>query len=167
MIKTIAFIASLVLFQSFAFANTWTETGITGYNPKNSKSPVAVFVNSYPAVNYEAGTWHRTNMAQFGIPPDVKWVMLTGILIITHGVTPQQCDLTIAFRAPGDNLDAANYIGQTVEASTGNGQRSNMTTIAPVVDGEIEWQWRATMPQSTWPSHCSYGINLSLQAYGR
>lgn len=61
-------------------------------------------------------------------------------------------------------MDAGNYIGQTVEASIANGQRSTMSTWCPVSNGKIEYQWRRSTT-GDWPDHCSYGINLSAQSF--
>lgn len=154
---------SLVTFTANA---GWVEGSVTGIRDDNSKAPIALFINSYTNTGPASGVWHRITLSSMGIPSDAKGVFLSGILIITHGTTTQTCDLTISFRAPGDTLDAGNYIGQTIEAITGSGQRSNMSTWAPARDGEIEFQWRKNT-SGQWPSECAYGINLSAQAYIR
>lgn len=148
-------------------APPWEETTRFGFNTNNSKYPRAIFVNNYSPGTPAPNVWHQLDVVDMGLPPDVKWVALGGLLIITHGTIQQQCNLTLTTRAFGDTLDAGEYNAQAIEAHVGGGQRSTMFTIVPVRDGKFEWQWRGNMPDYTWPNYCSYGINLSIQAYGR
>lgn len=155
----------LLCFPMLAAAD-WVEGSIAGVRNDNSKAPIAVFVNSYTPAGPGAGQWVSIDTAPMGIPADAKAVFLSGVLIITHGTTQQTCDLQVSLRAPGDQLNAGNYIGQTIEASVGNGMRSNMSSWVPVKNGHFEfWWYRSTYGQ--WPSECAYGINLSLQQYIR
>ena len=157
----------IALFILSSVANAaWVEGTIQGVRDDNSKAPIAIFINSYTGDGQVRGVWHRVQVSSLGIPSSAKAVFLSGLLIITHGYATQTCDLTIAFRAPGDILSAGNYIGQTLEAITGSGQRSNMSTWTPVVNGEIEFQWNANTT-GQYPDECSYGINLSAQSYVR
>ncbi len=147
----------------------WVTATEIGINPANSKGPVALFANSaYPQYHPPRGVWHQVDVTRWGIPADAKAVLLSGILLITHGYAQQTCDVQMAFRAPGDTLDAGNYILQTIEAAVGSGQRSNAATIVPLRGGRFEWQWR--LPSETgagYPAECAYGFNLSLQAWFR
>lgn len=152
--------------MAFAAHAGWVEGSVTGVRDDNSKAPIAIFVNTYTNTGPTEAVWNRLSLASLGVPSDAKGVFLSGILIITHGTTVQTCDLTISFRAPGDTIDAGNYIGQTIEAAVGSGQRSNMSTWAPARNGEIEFYWKRNTP-GQWPTECSYGINLSAQAYVR
>lgn len=159
------FVLSLLLFCNSSFAQ-WVEGSTVGVRADNSKTPGSVFVNSWTGSGPQAGAWTRIPISQFGMPDDVISVFLTGIIVITHGRTPQICDMQVAIRAPGDMLDAGSYIGQAVEVDIHGGQRSNMSTWAPVRDGHIEIIWnRSTYGQ--WPDECAYGMNLSAQAYLR
>lgn len=159
-------------FSECALANDarqplWEETTRFGFNVKNSKYPQAIFVNNYSGGTPPAGVWHTVDVSSLGLPADVKWVALGGLLIITHGTIQQQCNLTLTTRAFGDTLDAGEYNAQAIEPHLGGGQRSTFFTIVPVRDGRFEWQWRADMAAYTWPNYCAYGINLSIEAYGR
>lgn len=148
---------------SLAFAQ-WQEASTIGVQVGNSKGPVGIYFNSYAAPQINAGVWHVVDVSEFGVPASAKAVMLSGILIITHGTTEQTCDMTISLRAYSDSLDAGNYMGQVVETKVGSGQRSGFSSWTPVNAGRFEWQWRRST-QGQWPSQCAYGGNLSLQAY--
>lgn len=143
----------------------WIELKSISIRDDNSKEPIVIFINSSTGTGPIAGQWHRVSLASVGIPPDADGVFLTGLLIITHGSTPQICDLTISFRAPGNALNEGNYIGQAVETHVTSGERSNMSTWAQARDGEIEFYWNRST-QGTYPSECAYGINLSAQMIG-
>lgn len=158
-------ILSFLFFCQSCFAQ-WVEGTTIGVRADNSTRINALFVNSWSGYGPQAGVWTRISVRDLGIPDDAISIFLTGILVITHGYTPQICDLHLSIRAPGDNMDPGNYIGQAVEVDTKGGQRSNMSSWAPVRDGHIEVHWtRSTYGQ--WPAECAYGINLSAQAYLR
>ncbi len=140
-----------------------TELYVSG---GNTKSPVAVFVNSYTPAGFQAGTWYDVDLKPYGVSADAKGAFLSGLLIITHGQSSQTCDMTVVTRAPGNQLDAGNYQGQVVEAHLGGGQRSGFSSWVPLVNGVFQFRWdRNTYLQ--WPQECAYGINLSLQAWSR
>lgn len=148
----------------------WVEGSVIGVRDDNSKHPIALFINTYTGHGMEEfppDTWGRLDVTQFGVPEDALAISLSGLLIITHGVNSQICDVHIAFRAPGNDLHPGSYLGQTIEAVITSGQRSNMQTWVPVKDGAIELNWHGAGLPATWPSYCAYGINLSLQAYVR
>lgn len=154
----------LFLCVGFANAQTWVSSTQTFTALDNSKAPIAVFVNSYTGAGVGANIWQTIDLKPFGVAADAKSAFLSGILIITHGMTIETCDLTVAVRAPGSVFSAGNYIGQTIETQVASGQRSNMSTWVPLVNGSFQFQWnRSTM--GDWPDQCSYGINLSLQAW--
>lgn len=162
--RFIALIAALLSAPAFA---DWTEGATIGVRTDNARTPTAIFANTYTGIGAAGeGVWLRVAVADLGIPPDAKAVFLSGILIITHGVTPQTCDLTISVRAHGDSMHEGFYIGQVIEASVGNGQRSTMSTWAPVRDGYFEYFWKRNTA-GQWPSECAYAINLAAQAYVR
>jgi hypothetical protein len=157
--------ALLLLFPASALAG-WQEVNVIGVRTDNSKAPTVIFINTYTGTGPAPGVWHQIDVTALGVPADAKAAFLSGILIISHGTTAQTCDLTVSLRAPGDDLLAGNYIGQTIETAVGGGQRSNMSSWVPLVGGKFEFQWNRNT-YGPWPSECSYGINLSLQAYGR
>lgn len=145
----------------------WVEGNVFGTRDDNSRTPTVIFTNTYTGIGAaDEGKWIRVPVSNFGIPSDAKAVFLSGILIITHGTTPQTCDLTISTRAFGDTMSEDFYIGQVIEASSGNGQRSTMATWVPVKNGQFEYFWKRST-HGQWPSECAYGINLTLQAYIR
>jgi len=144
---------------------SWTEGTTVGVRTDGTTLVNAIFINSYTGSGPAAGSWNVVDATSFGIPSDAKSIFLSGILIITHGSTSQTCDISIAFRAYGNTTQTAgNYIGQSVEAHIGGGQRSTMSTFVPLNEGKFEFIWnRNTTGQ--WPSECAYGINLSAQSY--
>lgn len=114
-----------------------------------------------------AGVWHRVNLKPFGVSADAKSAFLSGILIITHGLTGETADMTITARRPGDNAsDCKHLIGQAVESSVGGGIRSGVALWVPLINGEFEWCWKGTTG-GVWPTNSSYGANLSLLAWVR
>lgn len=151
---------------SIAASAQWVEGNTVGVRADNSKAPNAIFLNSATPTGPSEKVWHRISVASLDIPEDALSVFLSGMLIITHGYNPQTCDLWITFRAPGNDMVAGNYIGQTIETQVGGGIRSNMSTWAPVKNGEIEFYWSRNTA-GPYPSECAYGINLSAQAYVR
>lgn len=162
--KTLLF--ALLLGFSIASSAGWVEGTVVGVRDDNSKAPLGVFFSTYPSTGHATGVWHTIDVTSKGVPVEAKSIFLSGILIITHGINSQQCDLTVSLRAPGDTLNAGNYIGQTFEASIGNGMRSNMSSRVPLVNGQFEIQWNYS-GNGQWPNYCSYGVNLSIQDYVR
>jgi hypothetical protein len=163
--KLLAFIFTAC--TSIAANAQWIEGNTIGVRADNTKTPVAIFINTYTGVGPVQKQWHRLSTTAMGIPADAKSVFLSGLLIITHGTNSEICDLNVSFKAPGDDMVSAASIGQTVEAHIGGGQRSNMATWVPIKNGEIEFYWWHTTPNGTWPDYCAYGINLNAQAYVR
>ena len=155
---------------------SWAEGSKIGVLTDNPESYPAIFVNSAKAeTTPPAGEWIPLNVAQFGIPADAKAVFIGGMLIITHGRKTQLCNLTVTFAKPGTATAPNNYIFQAIEGQTEGGQRSTSGAWVPVVDGVTVWQWgrgdvKTQYPKGPihpYPEECSYGINLSVQAYIR
>lgn len=131
---------------------------ITGTQP-GSASP--------PRGPQTPGVWNRVDLKPWGIAADAKWAELTGLLIITHGSTAETANLTVTFRRPGDNdSNCANYIGQTIEAAIGSGQRSTVTATTPLINGEFEWCYTKST-SGAWPTNSAYGINMVVSKWGR
>ena len=137
--------------------------------PKNSptgQNPV-IFINSYSGAGlaeYPPGQWSTVDLSAI-VPADTIAVRLDGILIITHGSAVETADMTVAFRT--DPSYDYGYVMQTIEASVGNGQRSNAGAWVALDSNlccQMKWT-RAT--QGQWPANSSYGVNLSLTAYLR
>lgn len=166
MMRSLALVLLLLCVNAAHAQVQWVESTAIYTNPSDSKRPGVIFVNSYTGAGPKDGLWVSVDLKPFGVTRDAKAAFLSGVLIITHGRAAQICDLSIALRAPGSDLDGGNYIGQTIETQPGGGQRSTMSTWVPLVDGVFEAQWRrSTVDQ--WPASCAYGINLSLQAWIR
>lgn len=131
--------------------------------PSAPTGPTAIFVNSYAGLGPPAGQWTEVDLTPHGVPPDAQAAFVSGLLLVTHGTTPQICDLTIYFRKPGDTAEP-NYVGQAIEAHVSGGQRSGFAAWVALLGGKFQYKWgRNTFGQ--WPSECAYGVNLRLQAY--
>ena len=155
---------------------SWVEGSKIGVLTDNPESYSAIFVNSANSdTTPPAGEWIPLKLTQFGIPADAKAVFIGGILIITHGRKTQLCNLTVTFAKLGSTSATGNYIFQAAEGQTEGGQRSTAGAWVPVVDGVTVWQWargdvKTQYPKGAigpYPAECSYGINLSVQAYIR
>lgn len=158
--------AMLLSISQAALAQVWQKSTETYTAEGNSKSPVAVFVNSYTGTGPVSGVWHEIDLKPLGVAADAKSALLSGLLLITHGTTQETCDMHVALRAPGNGLDAGNYLGQVVEAHVGGGQRSGFTSRVPLVNGVFQFHW-TRVNSVQWPAGCAYGINLSLQEWNR
>lgn len=170
--------------QAMCASPKWVEGTVMGVAAGNSKYPTAIFINTVDGVAANNargayyGYWNTLDLvngrdpvsgAAFNLPSDIKAVFISGILIITHGPTFELADLAITFRAPGNNLlGGDNRMMQTIEASVGNGQRSNAAVWVPVVNGKVEWYWwvNNSVPYG-YPAYSAYGANLSVQGYIR
>lgn len=175
----------LCLFLIFTPTHTlgqWVEGSVIGVPADNAKRPLALFVRwdgvgTIPNEPLPPNTWVTVDLTngskwcvnddctsyQPNIPADTKAIFLSGLLIITHPLTPGNvftCDLWANFRAPGSTLPSGSYQIQTIEALGGSGVRSNAAIFVPVRDRKFELYWMST------PS-CPALINLSLQAYVR
>lgn len=128
-----------------------------------------IFLNSYTGDGLAQFPQAQYGTADFTgiIPADSKGVFLTGLLIITHGTTAETCDLQVFFRK-NSSTPEWNYIGQTLEASVGDGQRTPMFAFVPVENGKLQMMWKGnTFTAGNYPAHCAYGINYKLTGYVR
>ena len=146
---------------------SWVEGTTIGVSPDNSKAPLAIYIGG----SFEAwrdshaipgpmapGRWFTVTLST--IPADSKAVFLSGLMLITHPLTPVICNLTATFRAPGSNWHEGNYQLQVAATKTLDGPRSTVATWVPVKDRAFEFYWTMT-------PGCPSLINLSLQAYLR
>jgi hypothetical protein len=144
----------------------WCETTQVYFSP-STPAKHAVFVNSYTGSGPAENAWALIDLKPWGIEADAKWVMLSGILIITHGTVNEIANLEVAFRKPGDlSVTPDMYCGQCCETSQSGGQRSTMSTVVPLLNGCVEMYWSRSAP-GTWPEHPAYGINLHPMLWGR
>jgi hypothetical protein len=100
------------------------------------------------------------------VSADAKIGFLTGMLIITHGTTQETADVHVTAAAAGQPIDCTRYLGQTAEASVGNGIRSNAAFFVPLNAGKFQFCYYIQTP-GKWPTNSSYGINFTLQMWGR
>lgn len=99
------------------------------------------------------------------IPSDAKAVFLSGLLVITHGTTVETCDMHIYFRR-SSTVPEWTYIGQSVEAHVGGGQRQPMFVILPVENSKLQFKWYgSTFTNGNYPEHCSYGVSFRIAGY--
>ena len=154
--------------QTEASGQGWTEGLVMGVREDDAGVTV-IFLNTYGQPDGLApGIWHGIDVTALGVPRDAIAVFISGLLIISHGWTPETCSLTMAFRAPGSQTLAGNYIFQTIEAAIFGGQRSNAAAMIPVKNGKFEMNWSQSSPtDKMWPEVCSYGVNLRASAYVR
>lgn len=106
----------------------------------------------------------------YNLPNDAKAAFLTGMVLITHGNKSESADIHLTVGAEGDpnfQCNAQNYyLAQTVETSIGSGQRSNAAFWTPLTNGKAKFcYWVST--SGKWPTNSAYGINFTLQAWGR
>jgi len=153
-----------------ATAQAGWVTGTTHYRDDNSKAMQAVFSNNYTGAGTPFNQWVTIDVTTLCdgvgscLPANTKQIFAAGILIITHGTTNEACDLNFSARAYGDTLNEGNSICQAIEPFLQGGQRSGCSTWIPVRDGKFEVYQKTNTP-GTWPTHCSYGVNLVVQAY--
>lgn len=122
-----------------------------------------LFINTYTGdgiSTYPMGKWNSIDVSEY-VSDNATAIFLSGILIITHGVTPECADLRVYFRKPGSSRHA---FGQVIEASIANGQRSTYSTWVPIENGIFEFQWWVPV-LSIWPTYSAYGINLLMESY--
>lgn len=143
--------------------NDWIECDKIYINALSPVQNQAVFVNSYTGAGEDAGNWETIDLSD-QLPSTAKAVMLAGRLLITHGTSSETADLQISFRAKGETTDYY-HIGQTIEASIGDGQRSGMAVWVPLDENQcFEYKWTRTNT-GQWPTWSAYGINLNISAW--
>lgn len=119
-----------------------------------------------PACNQWVSNPITVDLSPLGLAEDAKVAWMSGMLIITHGTTVETADIHVTFAAYGSPIDCTRYLGQTVEPAVGGGQRSNMATLVPLSERKFQFCYFLNTP-GAWPTNSSYGINLSIQAWGR
>ena len=116
----------------------------------------AVYVMTRLPVPYgpqQPQVWNTVDLTSFGVPADADSVLLSGIIIITHGYKIECADLRIGFRRFGSDDDAAceNYIMQVIEASVGNGMRSTAAARIPLSEGKFQFHFIIPPDGGGWP----------------
>lgn len=144
----------------------YVQTHLPVGSDEGPQADICVNPNDVPACTKWTSAPITIDFRPFGVADDAKVAFLTGILVITHGTTEETADIHVTFGAPGMPLDCTRYIGQTIEAAVGSGQRSNMSTMAPLTNGQTQMCYYLNTP-GRWPANSSYAINLSIQLWGR
>ena len=145
-------------------SNRWVEcTKI--YVVKDAAYYGGVFFNSYTGAGAKPDVWTTVDLSDT-LPKTAKAINLSGILIITHGDTPETADLTLNFRTDNNSI-VADAHAQVVEAHLGGGQRCTMSTWIELDSNQcFQYKWDGPNAQYTWPIYSSYGANLRVVAFG-
>lgn len=122
-------------------------------------------VTPYNGRIFTRQAWTRIDLSGV-IPPDAKAVFLQGILIITHGQSPEIADLAVNLKPPSSPENPENYEGQVCEADISGGQRSPFAAWVGVEDGKFDFWWK-TNSNGPHPQWSSFGVSLTLQAFAR
>lgn len=121
----------------------------------------------YPSPELQQNTWYEVDLTPFGVAPDATMAFLSGMLIISHGGASETAEVRFSMaRANDTTADCSKYLGQTIEAAVGGGQRSNMAAFVPLYNGKFKF-CLTHGNGGTYPGGSAYGINLTLQAWGR
>ena len=136
------------------------NTAQPGFQPSN---PMRFGLNDAGAGdwgNQTVGKWVTVDMTQWGVPANALAVLLTGLLIITHGTTVEDADIMIGFRASGDpNALASQYAIQCIEADTDGGQRQPCSIWIPLANGKFDYIVTLSTG-GNWPTNSAYGANF-------
>lgn len=143
----------------------WIELSSIYVSKQCPTQQKVIFVNSYTEVGPVSGEWHTVDMSDC-LPEDAKAINLVGILIITHGLSIETANMQLYFRTYGDTGEYL-YTGQVCEASVYDGQRSPLSVWIPLSkDKKFQFLWTRSN-SGQWPTWSAYGINLSLNAWGK
>ena len=114
--------------------------------------------------HYPDNEWITVSVSD-RVPESAKTIFLTGIMIVSNGHIAQTGNMTLSFRRKGEEKDFA-YQHQTCICKVPECARSCIAVWVPLnEDKEFEFKWtRSTF--GPWPSHPSYGMSLSLNAWG-
>lgn len=143
-----------------------------GWGPQLKRTWNAVDLRPYGVGTDPAtGTWVGAKMAQLSCD-----LLITGYPIDADQivrVAPHVADLTITVRAHSDpNAIVTKYLGQTIEAHRGGGQRSNFSTIVPL-DANAMFDFSFDFPDGIPPwdgtssGGAAFGANCSIQMWAR
>lgn len=138
------------------------------YFPKDRPNLVnGVFFNSYTGVGAHRSEWVTENLTGI-VPEGTKAIFLSGIALITHGMTSEIADLHLSFRRTG-NEEEVRYLWQVCETDTKGGQRSGVSLWVSLNE-DLCFDWRAEWPDhddAPYPCYSAYGLNLSINAFAR
>lgn len=151
-------------------ANTGQNCLTTICNALYVQTRISGAGNNYGQQSINTPTTVDLTQPPYNLPTDAKVAFLSGMLIITHGTSSETADIHVTVGADGDPNFECNaqtrYLGQTIEASVGNGQRSNAAFWTPLTNGKFKFCYWVATPGS-WPTNSAYGLNFSLQMWGR
>ena len=122
-----------------------------------------------PVVPIE-NAWNTVDMTQWGVPANAIAVLLTGILIITHGEVAEEASMSMGFRACGDTTAIAPTPGgpgqavQVIEGLVGGGQRCTSSIWIPLNQGKFDFYF-VTTSGGIYPANSAYAAEYYPQAY--
>lgn len=126
----------------------------------------AIFFNTYTGVGGAPNVYNTVDMSAY-VPEGTKAIHMTGIMIITHGSTPETADLSLFLRT-NQNVDNPNYAWQCIEAHLGGGQRSTMATWVALDENRcFQYKYTVTNPNATYPLYSAYAVNTRMDAYAK
>lgn len=124
-----------------------------------------------PGLGPQHNTWTTCDVSGY-VPKGATAAYLMGMLIITHGYTPETADLMVFFRRDASVTSGVNETFQCVEPFVGGGQRCTASCWVPLTaQGTFQWKWMAagypsgTTPVYQYPAYSAYGANLRVVAY--
>lgn len=162
------FLPIIFLAASFFVANDYREGAIVGvveHGPRQNN--LAIYFNTNDTTTLAAmaeNVWHVVDVSAI-VPSGTQAVFINGILVLTHGAAPGNCDMQIFFRRFGEVFEP-NYIGQITAGGLQETPRQPFFTIVPVEVGKFEFKWIRNT-SGTWPEQCSYGLHLGVVGYVR
>lgn len=146
---------------SYADPYPWTGLYYRGGNLTPTNDP-------YPSPELQSGVPYTMDLTPFGVGSDATIAFLSGILIISmDDATLGEMRITFAPHASPPTIDCTRYIGQAVSYNVFQGEvRSNMATFVPLNGGKFDF---CIIKGGTGDPimNASYGINLTLQMWGR
>lgn len=158
----------LLLAASLVITNDYREGSTIGtveHGPRQNN--LAIYFNTNDALTLQTmseSQWHIVDVSAM-VPPDTQAVFVNGLLVLTHGAAPGNCDMQLFFRRLGETYEP-NYIGQITAGGVQETPRQTIFTIVPVEAGKFEFKWIRNTP-GTWPEQCSYGVHLGVVGYVR
>ena len=100
------------------------------------------------------------------VPEGTKAIFVTIMFAITHGTTPQICNMFLYLRKYGETTEWGVSTKQVI-VDTEGGIRDGYSHWIPLsTDRKFQVKW-LRYTTGTWPEYCAYGFNIWLEAYLR
>jgi hypothetical protein len=142
----------------------WQPISEWHFNADNPIEPYLVFLNTYTGQGaVRPGVWYEVDVTQppYNLPTDVKEIFAAGRIIITQGA-PGTANFELTIRTFGSALPGGDYQFQADSTGPLGTARTDMATYIPITNGKFEFYWTGNIMAGV-----SYGLNLSLQGWGR